>query len=60
MRWRKNVLRTCSGDDFNYLPDDVVKKNSLAYELWQQQQGQDQKDLNAPSNLLLKKATQRT
>ena len=43
----KTVLRTSSGDEFDYLPDDVVAENRLAYQQWQQQQAQDQKDLNA-------------
>ena len=31
----KTVLHTSSGDEFDYLSDDVIDENRLAFELWE-------------------------
>ena len=50
----KTFLCTSIGDEFYYLPDDVVEENHLAFELREKQQLQDQRDLNAALRLAAK------
>ena len=52
----KIVLRTSNNDEFDYLPTDFVEEDYLAYEVWQQQLAQDQKDYNETMRLAAEEA----